>query len=40
MFSSGAGDLSGFIQASSTNPEYWVNGSGNGVAVVGFGPGR
>lgn len=40
MFSSGAEDLSGFIQAGSTNPEYWVNGSGNGVAVVGFRPGR
>lgn len=24
MFSSGAGDLSGVIQAGSTNPEYWV----------------
>lgn len=40
MFSSGAGDLSGVIQAGSTNPEYWVDGSGNGAAVVEFGPGR
>lgn len=40
MFSSGAGDLSGVIQAGSTNPAYWVDGSGNGATVVGFGPGR
>lgn len=40
MFSSGAGDLSGVTQAGSTNPEYWVAGSGSGAAVVGFGPGR
>lgn len=40
MFSSGAGKLTGFIQAGSTNPEYWVNGSGNAAAVVEFGPGR
>lgn len=40
MFSSGAGDLSGVIQAGSTNPEYWVDGSGNDAEVVGFGPSR
>lgn len=40
MFSLGAGDVSGFTQTGSTNFDHWVNCSGHGAVVVGFGPGR
>lgn len=40
MFSSGAGNLSRVTHAGSINLEYWVDGSGNGAAVVEFDPGR